>query len=327
MGVVSPSSPVPALRPDRFKRSIRNLETMGFRVRVGENASAISGHTAGTVEQRVSDLHAMFVDDEVRAIICSIGGYNSNALLDRLDYGLIRQNPTILIGYSDPTFLLLGIHKMTGLATFHGPSLMPQFGEADGLHPYTEHWFRKILMSTDPPGETSPSGFSIHEYLEWDRDDTRERREEPNENPRTVKPGRAEGPLVAGNLCTLAALAGTPYLPDLEGVILCIEISEEEDTAWSDRYLTHLRLLGAFSKASALVVGRTHPASGFSNEDPLEKMLLVATNEFDLPIATGFDFGHTDPMLTLPIGPRASVDFADEPILSLLESAVEPDAR
>ena len=83
---------------------------MGFGVRVGEHALAVSGHAAGTVEQRVSDLLGMFADDEVRAIICSIGGYNSNALLDRLDYGLIRRNPKILVGYSDPTFLLLGIH-------------------------------------------------------------------------------------------------------------------------------------------------------------------------------------------------------------------------
>lgn len=206
MGIVSPASPIPALRPNRFERGIRNLAAMGFEVRAGEHARAVSGHTAGTVEQRVSDLHAMFSDDEIRAIICSIGGYNSNALLDRLDYALIRRNPKMLIGYSDPTFLLLGIQRMTGLVTFHGPTLMPQFGEPDGPHPYTEHWFRKTLMSADAPGELRPSRLSIHEYLEWDRDDTRPRREEPHGGLQTVKPGRAEGPLVAGNLCTVAAM-------------------------------------------------------------------------------------------------------------------------
>ena len=324
VGIVSPASPVPALRPGRFERGVRNLEAMGFGVRVGEHALAVSGHAAGTAEQRVSDLHGMFADDEVRAIICSIGGYNSNAFLDRLDYGLIRRNPKILVGYSDPTSLLLGIHEMSGLVTFHGPTLMPQFGEPGGLHPYTEHWFRKTLMGAAPPGKLHPSGLNIHEYLEWDRDDTRPRREEPYEGPRTVKPGRAEGPLVAGNLCTLATLAGTPYFPDLEGAILCVEISEEENAAWADRYLTHLRLLGIFGKVCALVVGRTHPASGLSDEDPLEKLLLAATDGSDLPIATGCDFGHTDPMLTLPIGPRASVNLTDdEPTLILLESAVE----
>ncbi len=65
VGVVSCASPVPAPRPKRFERGVRNLEAMGFRVHVAENSRAMSGHTAGTVEQRISDLHAMFADDKV----------------------------------------------------------------------------------------------------------------------------------------------------------------------------------------------------------------------------------------------------------------------
>lgn len=296
---------------------------MGFRVRVAENARAIGGHTAGTVEQRLDDLHAMFADDAVRAIVCSIGGYNSNQLLDGLDYDLIRENPKILLGYSDPTFLLLGIHAVTGLATFHGPCVMVQFGEYGGLHPYTERWFRAVLMNAEPPGELHPSGLRIHERLEWDRDDTRPRHEERHARPRTLRTGMAEGRIVAGNLTTLTSLAGTRYLPDLQNAILCIEVSEEEPAAWADRDLTHLRLMGVFEEISALVVGRTHPGSGFSAEDPLERLLLDATEDRDLPLALGFDFGHTDPMFTLPIGPNAIADFGGgAPRLELTQGAV-----
>lgn len=322
VSVVSPASPGPALRPGRFERGVRNLEAMGLRVRVARNARAVSGHVAGTAEQRVADLHAMFEDDEVRAIFCSIGGYNSNHLLDALDHELISRNPKILAGYSDPTFLLLAIHEMTGLVTFHGPTAMVQFGEHGGLHPYTDRWFRKVLMSPDPPGELVPSGVTIHERLEWDTDDTRPRREEPYEGPKVLNPGRAEGKVLAANLTTLLALAGTRYFPDLEGKILCVEVSDEEDPAWADRDLTHLRLTGAFEKIFALVVGRPHPASGFTPEDSLEELLLRATEGFDLPMALGFDFGHTDPMFTLPIGVRAAIDFTGEPTLALLESGV-----
>ncbi|HEX2728302.1 MAG TPA: S66 peptidase family protein [Rubrobacteraceae bacterium] len=322
MGVVSPASPVPALRPGRFDRGLATLRGMGFEVRVAENAREISGHTAGTVEQRVFDLHEMFADDVVRAIVCSIGGYNSNALLDRLDYDLIRKNPKVFMGYSDITALLLGIHTMTGLVTFYGPTIMAQFGERGGLHPYTERNFRKVLMVSEPPGELSPSGVTIHERLEWDRNDTRPRREETHEGPKVVRPGNAEGRVIAGNLCTLAVLAGTRYFPDLDGAILCVEISEEEPVEWADRYLNHLRLLGEFEKAAALVIGRTHPASGFTTEDSLEDLLLAVTQDSGLPIATGFDFGHTDPMFTLPIGVHANVDFGVEPKLELLEAGV-----
>lgn len=321
VGVVSPASPVPALRPGRFERGLRNLEAMGFTVRVGENAHAISGYTAGTIEQRVEDLHTMFDDTEVRAVICSIGGYNSNQLLDRLDYDLIRRNPKILVGYSDPTFLLLAAHKMIGLTTFLGPSVMMQFGEYDGLHPYTKRWFRKVLMSPGPPGELRPSGVRIHERLEWDEEDTRPRREGSHEGPKVLRPGRAEGRVVAGHLITLLDLACTPHFPDLDGAILCVEASDEEPAEWTDRSFFRLRLMGAFERISTLVVGREHPCSGFE-ENSLEQMLLSATEGYALPVATGFDFGHTDPMFTLPIGVRAAVDFTGEPRLELLESGV-----
>jgi muramoyltetrapeptide carboxypeptidase len=326
VGVVSPSSPVAALRPGRFERGVLGLGTLGFDVRVAQNARAIRGHTAGTIEQRLSDLHAMFEDEGVRAIICSIGGYNSNQLLDGLDYGLIRNNPKILMGYSDVSALLLGIHRMTDLVTFLGPSVMVQFGEPGGPHPYTERYFRKTLMNLDPPGVLLPSGLTIHEYLEWDEDDSRPRREEPYYGPKTLKPGRAEGPIVAGNLSTVLVLAGTPYFPDLEGAILCLEASEEEPAEWVDRYLFQLRLMGAFEKIAALAVGRAHPDSGFTAEDSLEQLLLTATEGYDIPIALGFDFGHTDPMFILPVGVRAAADFTGEPALELLESGVARSA-
>ena len=326
IGVISPASPVPALRPERFERGISTLEEMGFRVLVGKNARAIYGHTAGTIDQRVADLHSMFADESVRAIICSIGGYNSNQLLGRLDYGLIGSNPKILVGYSDPTFLLLGIHTLTNLVTFLGPTVMPQFGEKGGLHPYTEHWFRKVLMNPDPAGELYPSGVQINEYLEWDRDDTRPRQEASHDGPKTLKPGRAEGHIVAGHLGTLLALVGTPYFPDLEGAILCVEVSDEETLPWVDRQLSQLRLMGAFEKIAALVVGRFHPASGFTDEDSPEKLLESATAGYDLPVALGFDFGHTDPMFTLPIGVRATVDFTGEhPNFEILEGGISTE--
>lgn len=322
IGVVSPASPVAALRPRRFERGLRNLQEMGFRVRAAKNAGAIKGHTAGTVEQRVADLHGMFADEEVRAIMCSIGGFNSNQLLDQLDYDLIRRNPKILTGYSDITALLLAIHEMTGLVTFLGPSLMVQFGEHGGPHPYTERWLRRTMMSAEPPGVVEPSGVVIHERLEWDEEDDRPRREEPHEGPKTLKPGAAEGPIVAGNLSTLVLLAGTSHLPDLDGAVLCVELSDDEPAEWADRFLFQLRHMGAFEKVAALVVGRAHPDSGFTEEDSFEEILRNATAGQALPVATGFDFGHTDPMFTLPNGARTRVDFGEQATLELLESGV-----
>lgn len=322
IGIVSPASPIAALCPDRFQRGVSHLEAMGFQVQVAPNATALHGHTAGTIDQRVEDLHQMFAAPNVKAIITTIGGYNSNQLLDRLDYDLIRANPKILMGYSDITALLVGITKKTGLVTFLGPALMPQFGEFDGLHPFTASWFRSVLVSPVAPIALDASGVSISEHLSWDREDIRPRRRDTVPGPSVLKRGQAEGRIVAGNLGTMLAVAGTPYFPDLDGAILCIEDDETESPATVDRYLTQLRLMGAFEKISALVVGRFHPNVKFIPEDSLHDLLLQATEGYDLPIALDFDFGHTDPTIILPQGIRASVSFAAEPEVKLLETAV-----
>jgi muramoyltetrapeptide carboxypeptidase len=301
---------------------VENLEKMGFSVRVAEHATARHGHTAGTIEDRVSDIHAMFSDAEVRAIITTIGGFNSNQLLEYLDYDLIARNPKILMGYSDITALLLAIHKVTGLVTFLGPAIMPQFGEAAGLHRYTRKCFHTVLMESTLPIELTPSHLSIHEQLHWDIEDTRPRLEEPHPGPRILKDGVATGPIIAGNLGTMLALASTRYFPDLDGVILCIEDDEEESPSTIDRFLTQLRHMGAFGRIAALVAGRFHPSVGFSDRDTLKDIVLTATEGYDIPIAVDFDFGHTDPMFTLPNGVQAHVDFCERAQLQLLEEPV-----
>jgi len=144
VGIVSPSSAVAAGVPRRFERGVAELERRGFRVRVGEHARLQTGWTAGTASERAADLHAMFGDPEVRAIVCTIGGYNANQLLELLDYELIAANPTIFVGFSDITALHGAIHARTGLATMLGPALLPQFGELGGVDEYTWQAFERV---------------------------------------------------------------------------------------------------------------------------------------------------------------------------------------
>jgi len=326
LGIVSPSAPAAGYCPRRFERSLANLTALGFTVLVGEHATARHGHTAGTIEERVVDLHRMFRDDHIKGVIATVGGLNSNQLLDELDYDLLKRHPKILMGYSDITALLLAVHTMTGLVTFMGPALLPQFGEVGGLHPYARKWLRRVLMSDKAPLTLEPSRLTIYEELRWDVDDTRPRREERHPGPRIVRPGLAEGPIIAGNLSTLLILAGTPYLPSLQGAILCIEEDETEAPDVIDRYLIQLRQMGVLAEIAALLVGRFNPAVGFGEGRLLDEVLLAATRGLDVPIAVDFDFGHTDPMFILPNGVLARADFSRRaPRLQLLESAVRVD--
>ena len=323
VGIVSPSSAVAAATPRRFDRGVAELERRGFRVRVGEHARSKTGWTAGRAEDRAADLHAMFADPEVRAIVCTIGGYNANQLLELLDYGLIAAHPKLFVGYSDITALHGAIHARTGLATMIGPALLTQWGEHGGVHSTTWDAFERVAMRAEPAGVFRQPEQWYPERLWWDEQDDRPRRPEPAPPWRTVRGGRAEGPIVAGNVNTLLLLNGTPWWPSFDGALLCLEDDEEYGKPWMvERQLFQLRHLGVLERAAGLAYGRVHPEAGFESEIELDEILLRATAGLDIPVAAGLDFSHTDPLLTLPWGIRARLDAGDEVTLELLEAAV-----
>jgi muramoyltetrapeptide carboxypeptidase len=323
VGIVSPSSPVAAACPRRFERGVAELERRGFRVRVGEHARSRTGWTAGSAEDRAADLHAMFADPEVRGIVCTIGGYNANQLLELLDYDLIAANPKVFVGYSDITALHGAIHARTGLATMIGPAVLPQLGEFGGVDAYTWSAFERVAMTAEPAGAFHAPESWYPERLMWDEQDDRPRTAEPAAPWRTVRPGRAEGPIVAGNVNTLLLLQGTPWWPSLDGALLCLEDDDEYGKPWMvERQLFQLRQLGVFERAAGLAYGRIDPGAGFESDAWIGEILLRATAGLDLPVAAGLDFSHTTPLLTLPWGVRARLDAGDEVTLTLLEAAV-----
>ncbi len=322
IGIVSPSSPVAALCPRRMQRGVEALQQMGFHVMVGKHAQKRTGHTAGSIEQRLEDLHEMFANPQVKAIIATIGGLNSHQLLEELDYQLISRHPKIFMGYSDITSLLAAIHQRTKLVTFMGPAVLPQFGEFGGLLPYTREAFERTLMQRDPIGVLPVSEAWIEEHLRWDQEDNRARATRPNDGMKVLKTGEARGPILAANMGVLLLLAGTPYFPEVEGRILCLEDDESETPGTIDRYLTQIRQMGVFERISGLVIGRFHPRVGFSQEDSLPELLLQATRGYHFPIVYDADFGHTDPMTVLPLGVEAYLKAKEQPTLAIMESAV-----
>jgi muramoyltetrapeptide carboxypeptidase len=323
VGVVSPSSAIAAQVPRRFERGAAELVRRGFRVRVGEHARTATGWTAGAPADRAADLHAMFADPEVRAIVCTIGGYNANQLLELLDYDLIAANPKLFVGFSDITALHGAIHARTGLATMLGPALLSQWGEYGGMHEYTWDAFERVAMHAEAAGVFRHPTHRYSERLWWDTEDDRERVRESARPWRTVRGGVAEGPIVAGNLDTLRLLLGTPWEPSFDGALLCLEEDEEYGKPWMvERELFHLRQAGVLDRVVGLVHGRIHRESGFERDEWIDEILLRATEGMTLPLAVGVDFSHTDPLLTLPWGVRARLDAADEVTLELLEPAV-----
>jgi len=304
IGVISPSEP--ATKKD-YEKARRVIEKMGFEVVLGKNTfNVYNNYMAGTDKERVFDINQMFKNPEIRGILCSCGGYNSNRLLDLIDYDLIKKNPKIFMGFSDITVLLNAIYKKTGLITFHGHNFEGFAGGLSGKNEYTKEYFEKAVMRKDPIGKITPRG-----------------------DIEVIRSGKASGKLVGGNLSVLKTLIGTEYEPEWEGKILFWEDFKQtpEDI---DHDLTHLRLNGAFDKISGMVIGvlikcKFPPFSYIKNKNvsSIGKIILEISKDYSFPIIFGVPFGHIDRQIVLPVGAKASINTRLSIPFSIDSSAVK----
>jgi muramoyltetrapeptide carboxypeptidase len=318
IGVIAPANSASYIHPLVWERGVRCLERKGFQLRFGEHIMKLHGHTAGSVEERLEDLMAMFADPEVDAVMTVYGGHNSHQLLPYIDYDVIEDNPKAFVGFSDITSLNNAFLERIGLVNFSGPAFVT-FCQPE-LPEYTERHFDRTLVE----GE----GVQLEPSPEWaedpwwrDPEDQGGREWNENEGWKVLREGRGRGEVVGGNLSTFMLLAGTEYWPDLDGKVLFLEECNEECVQNVDRHFTHLRHLGAFGMIEGLVIGRPQSDIGFTEDDSLEMLLEEATKGYDIPIILNVDFGHTDPMITLPMGTLCEID-TDDGKIDLPEAAV-----
>ena len=302
VGLIAPGGVV----NDRLiEKSVQNIEALGLRVKPGTYLGAGFGNYAGSVQQRLADLHAMFADPEVKMIWPIRGGSGCISLLSRLDYGLIRRNPKILLGYSDITALHLAIHNRTGLVTFHGPVASSTLADYPREH--------MMAVLTDPrPRYTIPMA----------PENVLKAASAPHFGIRTLTSGVATGPLLGGNLSIVAALCGTPYAADFSGGLLFLEEVDEAPYRL-DRWMTQLDLSFGFANAAGVMVGICEdcaPEEGrrsLSLDETFDQHLKPLT----IPAVTGYSIGHIRHQFTLPVGVRARLDTAAQTV-TLLEPAV-----
>lgn len=303
IGIVAPASA--PTTTEKIDKGIRYLERLGYRVKIGKHAKELHGYFAGQDKDRLADLHAMFADKQVKAIISVRGGYGTPRLLHRIDYDLIRRNPKILVGYSDLTALQLAIFEKTKLLTFSGPMLAVEMFET--IDPFTEEFFWRLVTSAKPLGKVL----------------------NPNNDPFQVfkstrtKP-RVAGRLLGGNLSMIISLMGTPFQPKFSNHILFFEEVGEEPYR-VDRMLTQLKLAGIFTKVRALVLGFFADCVPVDKTRPsltVDEVLRELLADVKVPILTNLQYGHIPRKLTMPIGLKASVD-SRSGSFEFLESAVE----
>jgi len=322
VAVVSPSFGAPGAWPHRAERGRANLESLGLRVRMMPNAARTDSWASAPAEARADDLHEAFADESITVVLSSIGGNHSNQVLPYLDYELIGSHSKIFQAYSDTTVLAWAFARHAGLRSFYGPPLVLGLAEYPRVLDYTERWLRAAWFGTEPL-DFSASEQWTDEFLDFDeqKDLERARRLLPNKGWVTLREGAAQGPLIGGCLETICwHLKGSSEWLDLSGCILFLETSEEAPSPETvDAYLTDLERLGVFEDITGLLMGR--PAY-YKPEDVgvLWEVVQRRTESGGIPVMANLDIGHTDPLLTIPMGAAAYLDAGDH-VLRVTEDA------
>jgi muramoyltetrapeptide carboxypeptidase len=284
IGLVSPASTI--ADASRIDRGVTYLEHLGYRVTVGKNVLKTYGYLAGTDEERVADLHAMFSNKEVKAVFCIRGGYGTPRLLSLVSYSLIRKNPKIFVGYSDITALQLAIWKKSRLVTFHGPMLGVDL--ADSLDTYTEELFWRVLTSPRKAGNVL----------------------EADEPVSVMRQGKSVGVLLGGNLALITAIMGTPYIPTFDDALLYIEDIGEEPYR-VDRMLTQAWHSGVLGRCRGLLGGKFTDCGPKDPTKPtltLDQVFQETADALSIPYIANLPFGHESKKMTIPLGIRARMD-------------------
>lgn len=147
VGIIAPASP-PNL--ENLQRSLAFLSDLGLKVKMGQHVEQINGYLAGSDNERIEDLHTMFQDDEVKAIICAGGGYGTARIADRIDYSLVAANPKIFWGYSDITFLHQAFLKKRAWSHFMDRCWLQTLGRKK-LTSYQKNYFHSFLHRRSLP--------------------------------------------------------------------------------------------------------------------------------------------------------------------------------
>jgi muramoyltetrapeptide carboxypeptidase len=287
IGLISPSSH--CAYPDKIEQAVMYLEKNGYRVKPSRYLNCIDTNPLIADEQKLHDLHEMFADPAIKAIVCLRGGAGATRLLKKIDYRLIAANPKIVVGYSDITALSLALFAQTGLISFSGPMLATELHEPT---PYTEEHFWGML--------TSPSySLSLQNH--------------PDHPITCVRGGAAEGRLIGGNLSVLTSLIGTPYLPQFDHLLLFLE--EINEPAYRiDRMLSHLDNAGLLAQCNGVLLGQFSNVPEVTKEENLRlQNIFIYYSEpshNNSPVMRGLSCGHIKNLMTIPIGARFKMEIS-----------------
>jgi muramoyltetrapeptide carboxypeptidase LdcA involved in peptidoglycan recycling len=331
IAVVSPSNALGELLPLPYQLGVKRLREE-FGLEVVEYPTTLKMRSSP--QARAADLMAAFGDPSVRAVIASIGGDDQITVIPHLDPEVVRADPKPFFGSSDNTNLLAWLWSL-GIVSYHGPTVMVQFGRPGAMHPLVVESFRAAAFGTGDASNLGAGEFELRpvsEFGDRERDwaDPVTFDAEPEMFPaegwvwRGDIHKRVEGVAWGGCIEVLAWLLmadrTVPAADAVRGGVFFFESSEEmppaEEVYRILRNMGERGLLGAFD---AILAGRPKteqvrlPRSeeerrGYAREQMAAVDRAVAEYAPHAVLVHNVDFGHTDPQFVIPMGGQVRVD-------------------
>ena len=310
VGLITPGS---AISRTHFERCLENIDRLGLRAKYSDKLRVRKGFLAGRDVDRLEDLHDMFRSEEVQGIICARGGYGAMRLLEGIDYGLIRSNPKVFVGFSDITALQTAFYVKSGLVSFHGPMAASEMTEEsiDILRSHIFSGYRDKGLRVDRSKSDAMEGFLSPMRAH------------------VIREGRAEGTILGGNLSVLTALIGSRYFPSFSGCIVFLE-DIGEDPYRIDRMLYQWHLSGAWKGVKGVALGIFKDCDSQKEEEDYEdkaslyEVLKERLSVLGVPVLYGLPLGHVKENGTLPLGIRGVLK-TDKGFFGGIERALSKD--
>ncbi|MFD1852162.1 S66 peptidase family protein [Oceanobacillus bengalensis] len=298
VGIIAPAGPPNLMN---LQKAISFFEAFDLKVQYGKHIDKVHGYLAGTDEERLCDFHDMVANPDIKAIFFARGGYGTARIAPYINYQLIKENPKIIWGYSDITYLHTAIRKHSNMITFHGPMAASDLGKEELDERTTFHMWKQLFEPAEVAYTENTFGGSYP--------------------LKVIQSGEVEGQLVGGNLSLLVSSIGTPFEIDTKGKLLFIEDIGEEPYR-IDSMLNQLKLSGKLSEAAGIIIGDfANAESKLPSSFTVEEVFEDYFSHLCCPVMSGFMIGHCLPHFAIPLGVRAKLSTDNKMLV------VEPGVR
>jgi len=273
--------------------ALLQIESWGFKVRLGETVGKKDFTFGGTDDERAADFQQMLDDPSLQAILCARGGYGCIRIIDRLDFSHFARRPKWIIGFSDITVIHAHLVNNFGIASIHSKmcnSFPDDWSLAEPVQTDSILSIKKALAGEPMSYDAIPNAFN--------------------------RSGIAEGILIGGNCKTIETLSGTRSDFYTDGKMLFLEDTGEYLYS-IDRMFWNLKRTGKLDHLAALIVG------GFKikPDDPGEEfgktvtdIVLEKVNQYHYPVCFDFPVGHQKNNYALKCGVRHRLQVTREQV-------------